>query len=413
MAAVIPGIEWPLPDDKVLVQYICMIKKMNSGSVKETYQVLEKNVCRPYWEDVTISKSSSSGKKQQQLSFTRKSPQAKGRWNIESFENLINLVQSKLFINTSKPIIDTIRARCNEFLRLALEVVEEAEPDEEVLAARAEEQQAQLERDRAETALQAAIRDRGEADCDDDAECIIRPDTWICYQAAMGKHEVYAQVVSVSARELRPVTLTSDYPLDKYSLVRVMRQDSSGACDKLHGTRTRPLREFRLENGRSKTLRGAGEASERDAAKNGIISSRGDGPSGATKAASIKAAAPDEDDGDEDDQRYEDSDDEVEVVSVTQSRGSRAEEGKLLPRKTAESPKAVRSSPKRCRSQTASPSKASVSGLSPPRKMAAASPSPSPKRSRSRPSPSPKSSSSDIYSSQSARSAKSASESQS
>lgn len=308
--------DWPIPDNKQLIKYINIYKQSKAADWSTQYMIVFKENCVPYWDNVTLSRSPSKGKSatkmaQQTLSFAHKSTTRNERWNLESVTNLENLVQSK-FKNgaNSRKILDNVKARMDEFLHMAMSPVDfgDGEPDEEQLAERAKDAAEQAERLRREVELQETIKSSN-ALVNDDTEYVITPDTWISYTGMSGNINL-AQVVMVNSRDAKfPLTLTSNFPLDKSARIRVMATPRNGEMPSSasRGSRSQALSAFQMHDGKSLTLKTASAFDALEVAEHGYLQTDNGGGSKATMGIIDES----------------DDDDEVEVVEGCRPRADR------------------------------------------------------------------------------------------
>lgn len=275
--ALIKDAPWPIPDDMVVIEYICMTKK---DPTLPRYVLQNKNKIRPYYENVKDAVKQMDGKQkklsQKTLSFlpstaTTSLPKKREQWSLDSLDNMKDLFHGKFHVSQANALFEKVQARANALLDLALsrnDAVPNNDDDEEVQESRRKDLAERQDQEKLEEHVRTTIENRkSHVENSDESEVTIGPDTWLSFEHPIFKKTLYKQVVEVTACKEQPLTLTCGTPLPRGSTIRVMKTMEDGTCDMLQGSKSRKIETFKLSIGKSKMLRSIHDATHRDAVR--------------------------------------------------------------------------------------------------------------------------------------------------
>jgi hypothetical protein len=290
--------EWPIPEDKRLVEFLSIPKR--HPSTPQKLVVMWKDIV-PYHARVSRKSlspvkpqmqmhsggSSSSSvmkaaqaqveseleRKQQSsmLTFTTSSKRDPLRqWNLDSMENMTSFIYAHYSKVNGSAVERAIKKKAEAYLKASLAYAEETDN----IARQAEEELlAKRERDEEDKNNNEGGRDSSSddgidiatfarQDLDDEAHIRIRPGSWLAYTHKIFKKIMYTRVVQVkSKKENMPLVCENGEVFGPSDQVRVMNTLEDGSCDKAEGSSYKQLSAYRFKKGKCKTLLSLHESS--------------------------------------------------------------------------------------------------------------------------------------------------------
>jgi len=263
--------EWPIPADKVLVEFLGVPKREPVSPQK--FLVPRVNTV-PYHADVRGGGRGSPQKQKQQqsmLAFTtattansKADHDNKRKWNTNSHQNMIDFLGFMKSAVQAKLIETHIMTLARSYLADSLAYVGCMEAK-----AAAEEEERERKRQIADEAAEHMVAYSSDDDSVDfekyanqglkknEKHVKIGPNTWLCYTHKLfAQMKKYTRVVEVrpESADIRLVVENGDV-LDPTYQVRVMQANLDGTCDKDNGYSYKALRQYKFKVGVSKTLK--------------------------------------------------------------------------------------------------------------------------------------------------------------